>query len=341
MRDVALAAGAEVRVLKPGRLLHVRHDQLRSVVLELDAALTVAERDEAVAMLLPGDLADADEVLDRALGSVTLGELAARVRYGHLAELVDQPEAFRARFQPIVDLRVHEVYGHEALLRAFEGEKEIPAFQLFEAAASGGWTNVLDRIGRETAIRDAAPWLGDSRLFINFVPTSVYRPEVCLTTTTAAADRHGIDLRQVVFEVVETHRTTDVGHLLTVVSHYRQRGARIALDDVGSGYSSLNLVAQLRPDIVKIDMALIQALPDPSATAIVRAVTELSHGIGATVIAEGIETEAQADAAAEIGADLGQGWLFGRPEFADEGERGAGAAPTAPAVEPTALPSNA
>ncbi|MCC5947584.1 MAG: EAL domain-containing protein [Nitriliruptoraceae bacterium] len=335
LAEVAESVGAEANVIADGRILLLRGVAATSLVLQLDAALTTPERAEARAMLLPSDGVDPDTMLESALGARSLGELAAQLRYAHLAGLVEDEAAFRSRFQPIVDLHDRSVIGHEALLRAHTPDgDEVPAGDLFGAAAAGGWTNVLDRIGRETALRDASGWLDDQRLFINFVPTSVYRPEVCLATTTRAAKRFGIPLEQVVFEVVETHRTSDVGHLSTVVEHYRQRGARIALDDVGSGYSSLNLVATLRPDVVKIDMALIQALPDPSSAAVVRAIIDLSHGIGAEVVAEGIETEQQAEVVTRLGADLGQGWHFGRPVYREGAPSEHATAPVAGASMP-------
>jgi EAL domain-containing protein (putative c-di-GMP-specific phosphodiesterase class I) len=309
----------DVEVSRRGRLLQLTGANMPRLLLEIDAALTATERVEARAVLLDAGL-EGDELLGAAMAASPVGQLAARVRYEHLTELVGRPERFRARYQQIIDLDDGGIVGYEALLRATDdADRELSAGELFGAASAGGWTNTLDRIGRETAIRDAAPWLGDQRLFINFVPTSVYRPEVCLATTTAAANRYGVDLRQLVFEVVETHRTEDIRHLTTVVEHYRSRGAAIALDDVGSGYSSLNLIAKVRPDIVKIDMELVQALPDPSATTIVRAVIELSHELGAAVIAEGIETEQQLEIVQQLGADWGQGYIYGRPALPSEG----------------------
>ena len=315
LRLITDLIGDRHEVERHGRLLQVRGGNLAPLVLEIDAALTSPEGEEARAVLLD-DGPSGDQLLSRAMTATSVKRLAARIRFRHVAQLTEQPERFRSRFQPIVDLVDGQLVGHEALLRATDDRgRELPASELFGAAAAGGWTNALDRIGREVAIRDAAPWLDHGLLFINFVPTSVYRPELCLASTTAAADRHGIDLRQVVFEVVETDRTDDPMHLTTVIEHYRSRGARIALDDVGSGYSSLNLVARLRPDIVKLDMELVQALPDPAAVAIVRAIIDLSRGIDATVIAEGLETEEQRRVAQDLGADWGQGWLFGRPQL--------------------------
>ena len=180
-------------------------------------------------------------------------------------------------------------------------------------AEATGRVHILDRIGRETAIRNAGGWLGSDLLFVNFVPTSIYRPELCLQSTERAADEAGISRSQLVFEVVESHRVDERGHLLAILDHYRSRGCRVALDDVGAGYSSLNLLASIKPDVVKIDRELVQGLPGDASTAVVRAITEMAHDLGGTVIAECLETEAQADAARALGVDWGQGWLFGRP----------------------------
>jgi EAL domain-containing protein (putative c-di-GMP-specific phosphodiesterase class I) len=313
----------DIEVSRHGRLLQLTGAGLPRLLLEIDAALTATERLEARAVLLPSGL-EGEELLAAAMSASPLGQLAARVRYEHVTALVGNPERFRARYQQIVDLDDGGIVGYESLLRATdEAGRELSAAELFGAAAAGGWTNTLDRIGREVAIRDAAPWLRDQRLFINFVPTSVYRPEVCLATTTAAANKYGVDLRQLVFEVVETHRTEDIGHLTTVVEHYRSRGASIALDDVGSGYSSLSLIDKVRPDIVKIDMDLVQALPDAAAMTIVRAVIQLSQDLDAAVIAEGIETDEQLAIVRDLGADWGQGWIYGRPALPSEGPQAA------------------
>ncbi len=174
---------------------------------------------------------------------------------------------------------------------------------MFGGAEEAGLINLLDRIGRETAIRDAAPWLGEQDLFINFVPTA-----------------------QLVFEVVETHQVADVAHLLDIVAHYRSQGSRIALDDVGAGFGSLNLVAQVAPDVVKIDLQLVQMLPSEVSLAVVRALMEITHGFGGRILAEGVETAEQAAIATDLGVDLGQGWFFGFPERAQDQTVASGAA---------------
>ncbi len=329
LTDTARERGAEVS--GAGTLRHITstpdaagHDEgavgeVDSLLLALDEVLTATERDEVrAAVVLPGDL-DGDRLLEMAFGAPTLGELAARVRHRDRIGLVDDLDRFHALYQPIVRLDTSaggdaEVVGHESLLRASAPDgTEIGAADLFAAAWAGGWTNALDRVGREVAIRDAADWIGDARLFINFIPTSVYRPDVCMETTFAAARRHDLAVSQIVFEMVETHRTDSLDHLTDVVDHYRRRGASVAIDDVGSGYSSLEVVAHLRPEIVKIEQRLVRQLPSVTAGAIVHAVVRLSHEIGALVVAEGVETAEQALEARRLGCDLAQGWYFGRP----------------------------
>ena len=217
--------------------------------------------------------------------------------------------------------------GYEALLRATtpDGTVVMPDV-LFPAAHEAGWTHLVDRIGRTTALRDAASWLPPEQLlFINFIPTSIYRPEVCLQTTELAAQDAGISLSQIVFEVTEGHEVRDLGHLEHVFDYYRSHDCKVALDDLGAGYSSLNILVRLRPDIVKLDKELVQALPDPTARTVISAIVDITKSYGGQVLAECIETEQQAVVALELGVDLGQGWLFGRPER--------------PAVKPTALAS--
>ena len=220
---------------------------------------------------------------------------------------------FWSVYQPIVALADRSVVAHEALLRGVVDGREVGGGDLFFVAEQAGWLHRLDRIGRESAIAGAGSWLGDDDLFINFNPTSIYRPQVCLASTERVVHETGIDPSQLVFEVVESHAIADRGHLVSILDHYRSLGWRVALDDVGAGWSSLSLLAAVRPEVVKLDKALVQELPDDGARTVLKAVTDLAHQLGAVVVAEGVETERLAEEVTALGADLGQGWLFGRP----------------------------
>jgi hypothetical protein len=151
------------------------------------------------------------------------------------------------------------------------------------------------------SLRGAGSWLGSDLLFINFVPTSIYRPEVCLRTTETAARKAGVRLDQLVFEVTEGHRIDDLSHLERVFDYYRSRNCKVALDDLGAGYSSLNLLIRLQPDIVKLDKEIVQDLPGPVGSAVVAAIVGIVQAYGGLVLAECVETTEQAAAASELG----------------------------------------
>jgi EAL domain-containing protein (putative c-di-GMP-specific phosphodiesterase class I) len=216
-------------------------------------------------------------------------------------------------YQPIMSLRTGGIVGHEALLRGRVDGREVGGGDLFFLAERGGWLRRLDRLARETAIRHAAPWLGGADLYINSNPAAVHRPSVCLAGTERAVHEAGIAPQQLVFEVVSSHAVTDREHLMSVLEHSRSLGWRVALDDVGVGWSSLALVNVARPDVVKLSKTLVSRLEEPGPQAVARALCELTHLHGGQVVAEGVESERMADLARAVGADLAQGWLFGRP----------------------------
>lgn len=315
LRSLALRHGAKVQEVVPG-VLALETDGADSLIAEACRELTPIETQEVRCLVMEDpDLASAS-VVARAMTAPTLAEAGARVEHADLVPLFeDEERCFYSEYQPIVDLSDGEVFGYEALLRAetVAGDRVMPD-ALFPAAEAAGWTHLLDRVGRTTALRGAGSWLRDESLFINFIPTSIYRPEVCLRTTEAAARDAGIRLDQVVFEVTEGHKVDDLAHLERVFDYYRSRKCRVALDDLGAGYSSLNLLVRLQPDIVKLDKEIVQDLPGPIGTAVVAAIVDIVHAYGGSVLAECVETTGQAEAASALGVDLAQGWLFGRPE---------------------------
>jgi EAL domain-containing protein (putative c-di-GMP-specific phosphodiesterase class I) len=309
-----LARGLGLTVYSSPQLLDILDDRggrgLERLFQRLARELTQAET-EALRVVTdpPGEGA---AMTARLLTAPTLAvELARRgvtVEVGVLAEA-----EFWSAYQPIVSLADRSVVAHEALLRGVVDGREVGGGDLFFVAEQAGWLHRLDRIGRESAIAGAVPWLGDDDLFVNFNPTSIFRPQVCLASTERVVHETGIEPSQLVFEVVESHAIADRGHLVSILDHYRSLGWRVALDDVGAGWSSLSLLAAVRPEVVKLDKALVQELPDDGARTVLKAVTDLAHQLGAVVVAEGIETERLADEVTALGADMGQGWLFGRP----------------------------
>jgi EAL domain-containing protein (putative c-di-GMP-specific phosphodiesterase class I) len=256
--------------------------------------------------------ADDDAFATALLNAPTLAvELARR---GITAEIGVLAEAeFWSVYQPIVSLADRSKVAHEALLRGLVDGREVPGADLFFVAESAGWLHRLDRIGREAAVAGAADWLGAADLFVNFSPRAIFRAQVCLASTERAAHDAGIAPGRLVLEVPETDALADRGHLDSVLDHVRSVGFRVALADVGAGWSSHTLLAAVRPDVVKLDKDLVRRLPDDGARTMIRAVVDQAHALGAVVVAEGVETERLAQEVTALGADLGQGWLFGRP----------------------------
>jgi diguanylate cyclase (GGDEF)-like protein/PAS domain S-box-containing protein len=316
LRTALRQTGDPVIELMPG-LLEVRtSDPVRifAVARQLLSAIEAAE----VRAVVIGD-EQGDDLLAAAMTAPTLMQINARAEHADLLPLfADELNAFRSVYQPIVAFGsandVPAVVAYEALLRAEGPHGPVMPDEMFAAAAAAGWLHVLDRVGRTTALRGAAGWLADAQLFVNFLPTTIYRPEVCLRTTEQAALSAGLRLDQLVFEVTESEQITDVEHLADVFAYYRERGCRVALDDLGAGYSSLNLLVRLQPDVVKLDKEIVQQLPGAVGAAVVTAVVDITHSYGGQVLAECVETAEQADAAREVGVDLAQGWFFGRPQ---------------------------
>ncbi|MEU2349462.1 EAL domain-containing protein [Modestobacter sp. NPDC049651] len=308
------AEALDLRVQVAGGLLHVVDDgdgrQVSLLFHRLAHQLTDAETEAVRVATDPPS--DGPEFAARLLTAPTLAvELARRgvtVEIGLLADAELWPV-----YQPIVALDTGRVVAHEALLRGRVDGAEVGGGDLFFLAEAAGWLPRLDRVAREAAIAGAADWLGAADLYVNFSPAAVFRPAVDLAGTQRLADRAGLEPGQLVFEVVAEHALADRGHLLSVLEHHRSLGWRVALDDVGVGWSSLALVSSVRPDVVKLGRELVTRLAEPGPQAVARALTESAHAQGAVVVAEGVEDEAMADRARALGVDLGQGWWFGRP----------------------------
>jgi len=219
-------------------------------------------------------------------------------------------------FQPIVHAdRLDRVFAQECLMRAVDsnGATVMPS-RILAVAREAGLLFHLDRQARIGAVASAARHGITENLFINFTPTSLYDPANCLRTTLDAVDTCGFARDRVVFEVIETEHIEDSAHLRRVLDVYRAEGFRVALDDLGAGYSSLNLLSALRPDFVKIDRELIAGIDsDPFRELIVSRLIGLARDLGVEVIAEGVETPGELAWLQRLGAHYVQGYLIARP----------------------------
>lgn len=224
-----------------------------------------------------------------------------------------------AVFQPFVDTATGLVAGVEALARLRDGDGRLhSAGALFaDPHADQDWLRQLDRQVREHALAQLQHAPADWFLSLNISPRWIG----CLSPGQALPslcqlERHRIDPRRIVFEITELDG--DIPCLLQAVRQYRRAGARIAVDDFGAGYSQLDRVLALQPDILKLDMRLFQdaARGGPSCE-LVKALAQMAEKTGCRIIAEGVESEDELHFALECGARYVQGFLFspGEPGF--------------------------
>lgn len=293
-------------------IVGVTEDGLRGVLDAVCGALSQPEIDDTRALFKPGggELTLSDFSRVRGLSQIIL--------LNQSAWLVDmlREERLTALFQPIVHAgQPAQIYGYEGLIRGVDRDGGlISPWNVFEGARQADMLFQLDLAARGTVITEARAHNIRAKLFINFTPTAVYDPKYCLQSTVRAIDAAGIAHEDVVFEVIETDRAHDIAHLQGILNFYRSAGFKVALDDMGAGYSSLNLIHQLRPDLIKLDMELIRGVDaDPYKALIAEKLLEIALELGVHTIAEGVQTPAELRWVQEHGATFAQGYLIAKP----------------------------
>ncbi|RWU11656.1 EAL domain-containing protein [Pseudidiomarina gelatinasegens] len=218
----------------------------------------------------------------------------------------------RMAFQPIVDWDKRRVISYEALVRGPEGEG---AGWVFERINEDN-RYYFDQACRVKAIETAARLGCDTYLNINFLPNAVYNPETCIKATIEAADLYHFDMTKLVFEVTESEQILDKDHLQDIFSSYAKRGFKTAIDDYGSGFARLDWLTDLRPDILKLDMALVRDIEQhPAKQDVIVEVMQQCHLQGTQVLAEGVETKEELKCLRGLGLNLFQGYYFAKPEL--------------------------
>ena len=218
-------------------------------------------------------------------------------------------------FQPVVDVEARTIRKYEALVRGPQNES---AFSVLSQVTREN-RYAFDQVCRMKAIALASR-LGmvetGARLAVNFMPEAVYSPAACIAKTLRAAELHHFPLDRIVFEITEHEPVRDTAHLQSIITEYKKHGFGIALDDFGAGYSGLNLLAELEPDIIKLDAKLIRNLHErPRSQTIVCAMAELCTSLDIEVIGEAVETAEERDALRKCGIHLMQGYFFAKPLF--------------------------
>lgn len=233
-----------------------------------------------------------------------------------LVEILNQ-RRIETWFQPIFRTGSGAVWGYECLMRGrtVQGELVMPN-DLLAWARQENLLFLLDHSCREIHLTNAVrlPHARQCHFLVNFMPNSIYWPSFSLQSAMESVNGSGLQPDQIVFEVVETEEVRDRDHLRRILAHYRKFGFKVALDDVGSGYSGLSLLGDLNPDLIKIDRELVRkAAHSGWHRGICESLVHLAKNNDRLVLAEGIETEEERLVMESMGADLFQGYLFGRP----------------------------
>lgn len=224
------------------------------------------------------------------------------------------PFDFTMAFQPILDLVAGRVWAYEALVRGPRGENA----QSVLSQVDKQWRGRFDQAARVKAIELAArlfPRGNKVKLCINFMPNAVHDPAACLRTSMLAASRTGMMCEDIIFEFSEQEEIRDLPHVQGIVDVYRRQGFMTAIDDFGSGYAGLKLLASVQPDILKLDMSLIRNIDSsPGRHAILGGIIGIASTLGIALVAEGVETEEEVRLLSSGGIRLFQGYRFAKPE---------------------------
>lgn len=258
---------------------------------------------------------------------------ARQVMHNRLREMI-QSRSVRVVYQPIVRVTDGRIGAYEALARGEFPELMRPQM-MFDVAEESKQASALSRLCRERALEILPRLAPDKLLFINFHPEDFLDEELLRAVPEEPIFK--VDPSRIVIEMTERSAIREPDKLKDAVEFLKNKGFKIAIDDLGSGYTSLGLIASLNPEYIKFDMSLIRGISiSPTKQALLKTLSQFTQEIGATSVAEGIETQEELDVIREFKCDLCQGFFFSKPrdhliteeEFAfrtrpDNGESGA------------------
>ncbi|MBD0381320.1 GGDEF domain-containing protein [Paenibacillus sedimenti] len=228
-------------------------------------------------------------------------------------EIIKQQSIYSV-YQPIVSLQDGSVFGYEALARGPKGSIFHSPLEMFEFAEKQGELYILEKLAREKAIQGSILEHHQQLLFINISSQVLYDPQFVPGKTLEVLHQYGLRPSNVVFEITERSSIEDFSLAKKILEHYRKQGYRIAIDDAGAGYSSLQAIAELQPDFIKIDRSLIESIHTNKVKEyIVETFVTFAQKLNISLIAEGIEHADELIKLTRLGVHYAQGYLIGRP----------------------------
>ncbi|MBU1424105.1 MAG: GGDEF domain-containing protein [Gammaproteobacteria bacterium] len=230
-----------------------------------------------------------------------------------LREIIEQ-RRLSALFQPIIDLKSGEFLGFEGLIRGPADSPLHSPINLFGAAGQQDLQLELEMLSRHTVLESFAKLNLPGNLFLNVSPQTMTHPSFKNGQTLEFMRQLGIAPERVIIEITENQPTFDFESMRSALLHYRSMGFKIAIDDLGEGFSSLRLWSELRPEFIKVDMHFVQGVDhDPIKLQFLKSIQHIAESCGTHVVAEGVETEAELRVVKDIGIAFGQGYFIARP----------------------------
>jgi EAL domain-containing protein (putative c-di-GMP-specific phosphodiesterase class I) len=251
-------------------------------------------------------------VADAMLMSLREREGIEAARRDELMRMISESRV-RSVFHPIVRILDRGVVGHEALTRPVGEHPFDSVEELFAFAESTELLTDFERLCRTVAIRSAAQLPGRRLLFLNASARAVEDPEWSNGAIEALLAKSGLSPKDVVVEITERLAVTSHDTFSGVLRSFKQRGFRVAVDDMGAGYASLQSLFSIEPEFLKFDVSLVRDIHKSSIKrSLLESLRTLADKIKARVIAEGIEVEEERATLISLGVELGQGFLFHR-----------------------------
>ena len=215
--------------------------------------------------------------------------------------------------QPVMTGK-NQVFGYESFARVKGSDGAIiDGGQIVNACKVMGIEHTIDRHLHVQAIKTFANSEFNGFLFVNFFPGFIHRPAIYLEGLSETAKSHGVIAKHIVLDFTKSETPHDMEHVRNVSAYGRSCGYSVALDDIASVEIAKKLVKEVRPDFVKIDMHLVQQVNEGHKKETIRTLVNITHDAGATVIAEGVESEDIFEALKLLNVDLYQGYLFSPP----------------------------
>lgn len=339
--ELMISGNSFVIVLSPPRnTLHIDRDALQSLSVRVEAKVR-----QDLEASMPSALfrkfgcyvgsstvkADANMRLERLVhegleealdASMSREAVDAAERRQRLIEIIDQGSV-HTLVQPLFRLDDLEIIGYEALSRGPEGGEFERPDKLFKVAYDADLVLKLERLCRRQAIRAAADLPPGRKLFLNIEPEAIADPELRDVMFTALLADAAITPDRIVLEITERSAITDFTVFRSTLEYLRALGFAVAVDDAGAGYGSLQVLAEVKPEWLKVDMSLVRGVEsDEVRQQLIASLVMFAERMDVALVAEGIETREEFYTLRDLGVGYGQGFLFTKPvqPFPEDGE---------------------